>query len=409
MVIRRACLLLVLPVILCGCGAVQTGGVVRAAVTRSNPAVPGSDAAALRAGDSVFAGRLLNQVAHGNVVVSPFSVTEALAMTLAGSRGVTARQLASALDFGLTGARLHAALDAVDRELSQIGGLSVANALYGQQGYAFRTAFLDLLARYYGAGMHTVDYEHATERAREAINRWVSSQTHGKIPQLMPPGVLDAYTRLVLVDAVYLKAHWLLPFDRVNTRPAPFHAPSGAITTPTMHEIGTLPYLRATGYQAVELAYTGGRLAFDILLPDQGRLSWLEHRLATTGPLGLLAGLRPERLGLSLPTFTLRTQTHLKDALSRLGMPLAFYAGLADLSGIADGPLYLKDVVHEAYIRVDERGTEAAAATGAVVEISSLPAPPQLMVKVDHPFVFVLRDTSTGAILFEGVVSDPLG
>jgi serpin B len=409
-VIRRACLLLALPLILAGCGSLQTGGVVRAAVARSNPAVASGDAAALRSGDSVFAGRLLNGVAHGNVVVSPFSVSEALAMTLAGARGQTARQIASALQFELAGARLHAALDRLDRELAQISGLTIANALYGQQGYSFRSAFLDLLARYYGAGIHTVDYRRATEQARAAINHWVSGQTHGKIPQLIPAGVLDALTRLVLVNAVYLKAHWLLPFDRADTRAAPFHAPGGTIKAPTMHETGTLPYLRATGYQAVELPYTGGRLAFDVLLPDPGRLSSVEHRLATTGPLGLLSGLRPERLGLAVPKLTLRTHTELKDALSALGMPLAF-SGSADLSGIGGRPgdLYLKAVVHEAYIRVDEHGTEAAAATGAVVEATSMPAPPQLMVNVDRPFVFVLRDTSTGAILFEGVVMDPLG
>lgn len=206
--IRRACLLLALPLILCGCGGVQTGDVVRAAVARSSEPVPAGDAAALRAGDSLFAGRLLSRAAgsNGNVVVSPFSITEALAMTLAGARGQTAGQIATALDFELSGTRLHAALDRLDRELSQIKGLAVANALYGQHGYAFRGAFLDLLARYYGAGVRTVDFERATEAARSAINRWVSQRTHGKIPQLIPAGVLDAYTRLVLVNAVYLKA-----------------------------------------------------------------------------------------------------------------------------------------------------------------------------------------------------------
>jgi serpin B len=402
---------------LAGCGTLHgaaTGGEVRAPLPRLTPAVPGGDAAALRGGDSLFAGRLLTTLAAGrsdNVVVSPFSISEALAMTLAGARGRTEQQIAGALRFELSGSRLHAALDALDRSLAQIAGLKVANTLYGQHGYALRTAFLDLLARYYGAGMHTVDFERATEQARSEINRWVSEQTHGKIPELLAKGVLDSFTRLVLVNAVDLKATWELPFARSGTLPAPFHSPDGPVTVPTMNITASYGYRRATGYQAVELPYTGGRLAFDVLLPDPGRLAWLERRLAASGPLALLDGLRTRRMALALPKLTLRTQTSLKRVLSTLGMPIAFEAGVADLSGMAGRPgdLFLKDVIHEAYVRVDERGTEAAAATAAVVATESVEAFPRLRVSVDRPFAFVLRDTRTGAILFEGVVARPLG
>jgi serpin B len=281
--------------------------------------------------------------------------------------------------------------------------------MYGQRRYHFHSAFLDLLARYYGAAMHTVDFGNATEQARVAINRWVSDHTRGKIPQLLPPGMLDSLTRLVLVNAVYLKAHWQLPFDRFQTFRAPFFSPAGAVTVPTMHETGRLAYRRATGFQAVQLPYDDGRLAFDVLLPDSGRLRWLEQRLAAVGPLALLSGLRAQRLALALPKLDLRTHVNLKAALSRLGMPAAFDPSTADLSGIAGAPgdLYLKDVVHEAYIRVDERGTEAAAATAVIAEATSAQALPPLQVDVNRPFFFVLRDTRTGAILFLGKIAHP--
>jgi serpin B len=399
-----------------GCGTLRgaaTGGEVRAAVARQAPAVPISDGAAVRDGDSVFAGRLLRALATGtsaNVVVSPFSISEALAMTLAGARGQTEQQISATLRFELSGSRLHAALDALDRSLAAIPGLRIADALYGQKSYPFRSAFLDLLGRYYGARMHTVDFERAADQARGEINRWVSEHTRGKIPELLPAGALDALTRLVLVNAVYLKASWQLPFDSLQTFGAEFYAPGGAVTVPTMHETGSLGYRRGHGYQAIELPYSGGRLVFDILLPDPGRLDELERRIAAAGPIPLLP-VHAERMVLALPKLTLRTQTSLKTALSALGMPLAFDSARADLSGIAGRPhdVYLKDVVHEAYVRVDERGTEAGAATAAVVATMSLELPPRLRVDVDRPFVFILRDRRTGAILFEGLVTRPLG
>jgi serpin B len=403
-----------------GCGSAGDGGpvtsqLVRADVPRVSAPVSPADAAALRDGNSVFAGRLLAEVARGrtNVALSPASISQALSMAFAGARGTTASEMARALDFRLAPARLGAAFNAADRSLASVNGpdatLDIANALYAQSGERLRQAFLRVLARDYGAGLRTADFEHAVEAARAEINAWVSEQTRGKIPELLGSGDVDPTTRLMLVNAVYLKARWVSPFIKQSTFEAVFHAAGGALNVPTMHQTGTFGYRQGAGYQALELRYRGGRLAFDILLPDPGGLQSLLSRLAGTGPLSLLAGLRQQPVQLALPKFRLDTRFELAAALKALGMPLAFEPGGADLSGIAGKPgdLYIKSVVHEAYLSVDEAGTEAAAATGVAISPTAMPAPPLVRFVVDRPFAFVLRDVKTGAVLFTGVVSRP--
>ena len=379
-------------------------------------AVPRADAAALRHGNARFAGRLLATLARGpqNIAVSPASISQAVSMAFAGARGKTASQIASALDFTLPPARLGAAFDAVDTSLATgVDGpgatLSLANAMYGQSGLRFRRAFLRVIARDYGAGLRTADFARAPEEARAEINAWVSVQTKGKIPQLMRPGDVDQTTRMVLVNAVYLHAKWLDPFSHDDTFAAPFHAPAGTVKVPTMHQTGGFGYVEGSGYQALELPYQGGRLAFDVLLPSPGGYGSLISRLDGEGPLPLLAGLRHTQVAVALPKFRLTTHIELADALKALGMRLAFEPGLADLSGIAGVPgyLYVHSVVHEAYLSVDEAGTEAAAATGTGISSTAAPLPPRTKFIADRPFVFVLRDTKTGAVLFMGGVSHP--
>ena len=374
-----------------------------------------ADADALRDGNAQFAGKLLAAVAQAqpNVALSPASISEALSMAFAGARGTTASEMASALDFRLAPARLGAAWNGADRSLEDVNGpdatLDVANALYGQAGQRFQQVFLRVLARDYGAGLRTADFERAAEAARAEINAWVSGQTAGRIPELLGPGGVDPSTRLMLVNAVYLKARWLVPFTKQSTFPEVFHAPGGTVKVPTMHRTGAFGYRQGAGYQALELPYRGGRLAFDILLPSPGGLQPLLSRLAGEGPLSLLADLRQQRVQLALPKFRVDTRFELSAALQALGMRLAFEPGDADLSGIAGKPgeLYIKSVVHEAYLSVDEAGTEAAAATGVGISATALPAQPPIAFIVDRPFAFVLRDVKTGAVLFTGVVSRP--
>ncbi len=405
---------------LAGCGSARHGVVVQreAEVRASTPVahkfVAPVDAVALRDGSSAFAGRLLGLVAgmQPGVAFSPLSISDALAMTIPGARGRTARQIAAALDFRLPPARLGAAFGALDQSLGSANGpgvsLSVANALYGQQGTAFRSAFLRLLASDYGAGIRVVDFVHAKEAARATINGWVSERTHGKITSLLGARDIDVMTRLVLVNAVYLHAKWESPFDAHATSPAVFHAPGGGVRVPTMHQSGSFGYARGQGYQALELPYSGGRLAFDVLLPNSGRMRTLLRRLGHR-PLDLLRGLHQSPVDVSLPKLTLRTHFELADALKALGIRLAFDPVRADLSGIAGRPgdLYIGAAVHEAYLHVDEAGTEAAAATGVVLEAMSATALPSIRFDVNRPFVFLLRDRRTGAILFLGTVSHP--
>ena len=403
---------------LAGCGSASDAPgttPTRPADPPGTAAVPRADAAALRDGNARFAGRLLATLAPRpqNVALSPASISQAVSMAFAGARGATAAQIAAALDFTLPPARLGAAFDAVDTSLAGVNGpgatLNIANAMYGQSGLRFRQAFLSVMARDYGAGLRTADFARAAAAARAEINAWVSAQTQGKIPQLMGPGDVDQTTRLVLVNAVYLHAKWLQPFTHGDTFPAPFHAPAGTVKVPTMHQTGVFGYVQGSGYQALELPYQGGRLAFDILLPNTGGYGSLLSRLAGEGPLPLLAGLRRTQVALALPKFKLTTHVELAGALSALGMRLAFDPGRADLSGIAGAPgyLYVHAVVHEAYLSVDEAGTEAAAATGVGISGTAVPLPPRTKFIVDRPFVFVLRDTKTGAVLFDGAVSRP--
>lgn len=416
---RRALLLIATLALLAACGSVSPAatapaGSVRASVPRASVAVAPAQAAALRNGNAVFAGRLLALVARTNptVALSPWSISQALSMTYAGARGSTATQIARALDFRLPLAKLAAAFDAAGQSLDKANDsqttLDIANALYGQQGQSFRQAFLKLLARDYGAGMRTVDFKNASAAARATINAWVSGHTAGKIPQLLGPGDVTPSTVLMLVNAVYLKAKWTSPFNAQNTYSAPFNAPTGVVDVPTMHQTASYGYLQGSGYQALELPYQDGRLAFDVLLPAPGGLTSLLTRLSNRGPLQLLGGLTQKEVALALPKLLISTRFQLAGALGALGMPIAFKPGLADLSGIAGvpGDLYISAVVHQAYLRVDETGTEAAAATGVGVSPTAIAAP-AVRFTVDRPFVFVLRDTKTGAVLFTGVVSHP--
>jgi serpin B len=384
---------------------------IRAAASRAGPSARAGDIRELTTGNARFAARLLEVLARSEerVALSPFSISEALAMTLAGARGETASEIAGALEFHLPPARLHDAFNTLEQALDALNGpgvtLSVANALYGQRDEEFRDAFLAQLARDYGAGIRIVDFEHATEEACTAINTWISDRTHGKITELLDRCDLDKDTRLVLVSAVYLNAKWTLPFDQRATRLAPFHAPDGTIEVPTMHQTATFGYLRGRDYEALEMLYQGDRLAFDILLPNPDKMRALIDRLADVGPIDLVQGLQPQRLRLALPKLQLRVRLKLDDALTTVGMPRAFIPFTADLSGIArePGELYVKTIVHETYLIADEAGTEAAAATGVVVNRVSLP--PAFI--VDRPFVFLLRDTGTDAVLFLGIVSRP--
>lgn len=408
-----------------GPAIVSDGGQARSQLPRAavDPAAAAAAAGVVRAfGADLY--RHLSRSA-GNLVCSPYSVAVALAMTRNGARGTTATEMDRVLHAPRL-SPLNDGLNALEALLEQRGGrvrradgsaaevaLWVANSLWGQQDLAWQTAFLDALARHYGAGMRLVDYRADAQGARSKINAWTSEQTHGKIDQLIPQGVLDILTRLVLVNALYLKAPWEYPFEPHLTRVLPFSRADGStVDVPTMAtEISGARYARyarGNGWQAAELRYAGNDLAMTVILPDPGSLQALELGVDGDRLTQMIQSLVPIRaLALQLPKWRFRTRARLGDVLAALGMPTAFDRRLADFSGMTvQERLFISAVLHEAFIAVDESGTEAAAATAVVVEWMSAGPTPISMV-VDRPFLFVIHDLATATPLFVGRVTDP--
>ncbi len=387
----------------------------------SAPQVSDPDLAELVRGNTDFAFALFPQLFTGdeNVFYSPYSISLALAMTYAGAKGQTADEMAQALHFLLPGDRLHPAFNKLalelesrsqseDLEPDQVFQLNVANSLWGQAGFAFEQDFLDTLARNYAAGMRLVDYENDAEAARQEINSWVSQSTNEKIRDIIPPGALDELTRLVLANAVYFKAAWLHPFEPDATQPDSFRRLDGtAADVPMMHEQSGLSWMQGDGYRAVELPYAGWQLSMLIVLPDEGKFGDVETRLDGEFLNATLAAMQWGEVILTLPKFKFEWSLGLGNGLETLGMRDAFDPLAADFSGM-DGKrdLYVSQILHKAYVAVDEAGTEAAAATAVIMDVTSLPSD-LIDFKIDRPFFFLIRDIPTGTILFVGKVVNP--
>ena len=329
--------------------------------------------------------------------------------------------MAETLHFALPDATLHAAFNYLDLELAkraqaeldpdQTGDpfrLNVANALWGQDGYHFESTFLDLLAVNYGAGLRLVDYERAPEPARQTINAWVSDQTEQKIPELIPEGLVDSSTRLVLTNAIYFNASWDLPFDEELTHPGTFHADVGDVTVDMMVEQDNYRYAAGDGYQTIALPYVGDELDMVLVVPEAGKFAEVEGSLADGALDSMLAELQAAEVQLTVPKWSFRSEVLLKDQLSALGMAEAFSTS-ADFSGMTGTrALCIADVVHEAFVDVDEEGTEAAAATAVIMWETSVPEPIEpIELTVDRPFLFLIRDLPTETVLFLGRVTDP--
>jgi serpin B len=391
-----------------------------------NPAPDASanEIAALATGNSAFALDFYQAVRaqDGNLFYSPYSISTALAMTYAGARGETEAQMAKVLHFALSQDRLHPTLNTLafalesraepvkNAEKSQPFQLSIANSIWGQQGYTFLPEFLDLLALNYGSGLRLEDFASDPETARLNINGWVSEQTHEKIKDLLQPGVIDATTRLVLVNAIYFKANWLFPFSKDLTRDGVFSLlDGGQVNVPMMTyaQPSHIPYAQGQGYQVVELPYVGDTVAMDIIIPDAGTFLAFEASLNADQLAAILAGLEPKSVALFLPKFSFETPFSLKPTLAGMGMSAAFDPGLANFSGI-DGTrsLFIGAVIHKAFVAVDEDGAEAAAATAVAMMLTAMPSI-DVELRIDRPFIFLIRDKPTGAILFVGRVINP--
>lgn len=379
------------------------------------------------AGNTAFAldllGSLMGQGTGGenrNIVLSPYSISCALAMTYAGAVGQTEEEMARVLRFALPPDRLHAAFNTLDQALAArnrdfppvAGGdgptrleLSTVNQLWAQAGYPFLPAFLDLLAAHYSAGLRLVDFEQDAPGARQAINAWVEEVTGDRIRDLLPEGAVGALTRMVLTNAVYLKAPWATPFDKGVTVEGEFHLADGSIVDVLfMHQSETLGYAEGNGWQAVEIPCQGGELRMLVLLPDD--LTGFISTLDTAALDSVVAALQQKVVNLSLPRFRVEGRLALKEALLSLGMRVPFSQS-ADFSGMTGNQdLFIDSIHHSGFVAVDEAGTEAAAATAVVMRLRAAPMDPQI-VNVDRPFLWLIRDVETGTILFLGQVADP--
>lgn len=389
------------------------------------PDVSGTDFEKLVAGNTAFAMDLYEQLRgeDGNLFFSPYSVTLALAMTYAGARGDTAAQMAETLRFRLPDEELHAAFNALDQALAEeMEGLdpeagdqftlSIANSLWGQDGYPFLQEFLDTLALNYGAGLRLLDYANDPEGARIIINDWISDETREKIQDLIPQGAITDLTRLVLANAIYFKATWLHQFEEELTQQGTFALlDGGEVTVPMMSwsEPVRIGYGQGDGYQAVSLPYIGNRAAMTIIVPDAGHFAEFEAKLTADKIGRIVDGLEHKSVDLNLPKFTYEQSISMADTLAQMGMPDAFDPDVADFSGM-DGTrlLYITDVFHKAFVAVDEVGTEAAAATAVIVGLESMPSV-DVELTVDRPFIYLIRDLDTGSILFLGRVVNPAG
>jgi serpin B len=382
------------------------------------PAQPLTDEQARTVGRAVngLAAELFARLAAtpGNVAFSPASIEAALAMTAAGARGDTQAEMLRVLhtdDRGLDA--IGQALRAWDDPARETYTLRVANRLFAEDTYTFEQPYLARVRAAFAAPVERLDFVGAADPSREHINAWVAGHTRDRIRDLLPPLSIDPTTRMVLVNAVYLDAQWETPFERSATRPEAFRVDGGtSAQVETMHATRTLAYGRIDGATVIELPYNGEELAMRFVLPPAGSPP---ERWATAAHLSDDAELDYEEVALSLPKFRLEPPTiPLRDHLLAMGMPRPFDRARADFTGMANPPnpadrLFISSVFHKAFVRVDEDGTEAAAATAVIMATRGMGRPQgePIVVRFDRPFLFVLRDVRTGAVLFLGRVSDP--
>lgn len=386
----------------------------------TSPAADETDLAILVTGNSAFAFDLYRTIRRKgtNLFFSPYSISEALAMAYAGARGDTEKAMAEALNFDLSTDCLHPAFNSLDLQLKQRGQgakgkdeegfrLHVVNAIWGQKGYGFLAQFLDVLAQNYGAGLRILDFINETEQSRVAINKWVSDQTEEIIKDLVPKGAIDQLTRLVLTNAIYFNAAWECPFNKNLTSDDTFHLMGDIdITVPMMQQTKSLRYAEGDGYQAIELPYGGHEFSMLIFLPKVGQFDVFKELLNAEFVIAIIGKLELNEVALTIPKFEYEFSFGLKEALSTLGMRVAF-AGDADFSGMnGKRDLSIQDVLHKAFVSVDEAGTKAAAATAVIMGMKFMPALP-IEMKIDRPFIFLIRDIPTGSIIFLGRVLNP--
>ena len=379
---------------------------------------PGISDADIVRGNTAFAFDLYARLKakEGNLFYSPYSISTALAMTNAGAKGETKKQIQQTLHFPASNS-MHNMFDALfGRIMNQLNRqgqkgdyqLSVANALWAQKDYPFLNSYIVLNKSCYRAGLENVDFINETEQTRQQINDWVEDKTQDKIKELIPDGILNEATRLVLTNAIYFKGDWALKFDSAQTKDELFYiTPEKTVTAPLMHQKEDFRYTQIDGMQLLELPYKGEDLSMLVLLPDkESSLAALEKRLTADNLTAWQKSMRKKEVLVYLPRFKMTHQFDLSDTLGDMGMAVAFTPA-ADFSGITTHEgLFISDVVHKAFVEVNEEGTEAAAATGVAIRLTAMPTPPPVF-RADRPFVFIIKDNKTNSILFIGRIINP--
>jgi len=420
--VKLALMTVLLGILLSACDGLSSSNIAMSTRPReAHPVLVENGLPTLVDGNNAFALDIYQSLRSqdGNLILSPYSISLALAMTYAGARGETESQMAQVLHFGPQTAT-HTSFNALDLDVAQRGKkgldpdqepmkLSIANAVWAEQNFPFLPDYLDMIAVNYGAGIHLADFVNQFDPTRKEINNWVSDQTEDKINDLLPDGSVGPDTRMVLVNAIYFKADWLDQFDADSTEDAPFHLLDGSEVTVDMmnQDMYGVPYTQGNGYQALELAYAGESAAMDIIVPDDGRFEEFESSFDQETFDAILNEMQPVSASLGLPKFDFTKDFNLSDTLKDMGMPDVFDRDRADFSGMTGGrDLFIGNVLHKAFVAVDEEGTEAAAATAIIMETTSAPMF-DVSLTIDRPFIFLIRDKVTGQILFIGRVLNP--
>ena len=388
------------------------------------PTVDDERLAELAVGNAEFALDLHRHVADGNTFLSPYSISTALAMTYAGAEGETETEMRETLRYTL-GEDVHPAIadlevalesrestiqpdDDGEDEAIDAFQLAVANALWARESFPFHDEYFELIETYYGAGVREADFENDPDGERERINEWVADRTEDRIDALLPDGSIDADTALVLTNAIYFLANWESQFDPDDTEDGTFTALDGdESTVPMMTQELRTNYAEWDGHQAIELPYVGGEVSMVLVLPADGEFEAFEDDLTAEVLFGIFDELGDAEGDLRLPRFEYDTDVQLSEALAAMGMPTPFDEQAADFRGMSPegDQLYIDEAYHEAFVAVDEEGTEATGATAVVVGIESAP-PESFDLTFDRPFLFCIRDGPTDAVLFLGRVTD---
>jgi serpin B len=405
---------LVLALILLACGAPAGSSIVK------GEPLP-ADAARLARSSNAFGFDLYQRLrrAPGNLVISPASITTALTMTWGGAKGETAAQMSKVLHLEGTADEVMATSGQLARSLQEPSRpvvFRIANQLFCEKTYTLVPVFVEKTRAAFGAPLELLDFKTAPEPARVYINEWVEGKTEKRIKDLIPSGGVKLDTRLVLVNAIYFLGDWAQPFEHEATRPAPFHlTASETKDVPTMNRAAGFRMAQKDGVTALEIPYKGGELSMMLLVPDEIEgLAAVEGALDSKKLDALASAMKTERVWVAFPKFEVNPSGTLSlgGDLKALGMTLAFDLRKADFTGIANPPdpgegLVIAEVFHKGFVRVDEKGTEAAAATAVVMRSRSMPEAPPRQLKVDRPFLFLIRDNASGLVLFLGRVSDP--